>query len=86
MSEEKWHPVPEEVSDLFDDKWVSEQCRDYCIKSMFRAKRAIYYGRLAKKAERKAWELVYELYPDMRGESLTFEFGKGVRINAKADG
>jgi hypothetical protein len=72
----RWYPVPDEVVELFDDKIVSEQCRDKCIKSLFKAKRAIYYGREARKAERKAWQLIYDLYPDLEGKNLTFEFYK----------
>lgn len=76
-----WRKVPEEICDLFDDADVSEQCRDVCVQSWFRAKRAIYYGRCAVKARRKAWELIYELYPDMKGHSIQFRGDKrGVRF------
>lgn len=67
MSEENKdmvYEVPQEIKDLFFDSKVANTCKDRAIESFFRAKRAIYYGRIAQKASDKAWKLFKELYPD----------------------
>jgi hypothetical protein len=79
----KWYPVPEEIADLFDDAAVSEECRDQCIGSFFKAKRAIYYGTLARKTRRKAWALVRELYPELNAESISYNFERRAVTLAK---
>ena len=55
--------VPEEVRELFDEVVACNQCRDVCIRSVFRAKRAIYYAKKAARANADAWRKVRELWP-----------------------
>jgi hypothetical protein len=63
---EKELNVPDELVDLMVEWAVCIQCRDECIKSIFKARRAIYYGKLAEKANRKFWKMVNELYPETK--------------------
>ena len=58
--------VPEEMVELMEEYQVFNECRDQCINSFFKAKRAIYYGKQAKKAERKFWSMAYKLYPQVK--------------------
>lgn len=55
--------VPEEVRELFDEVLACNQCRDECIRSVFKAKRAIYYAKKAVRANTDAWRKVRELWP-----------------------
>ena len=55
--------VPEEVRELFDEVVACNQCRDVCIRSVFKAKRAIYYAKKAVRANVIAWHKVRELWP-----------------------
>ena len=55
--------VPEEVRELFDEVAACNQCRDVCIRSVFKAKRAIYYAKKAVRANEDAWRKVRELWP-----------------------
>lgn len=85
MNLNEWKPVPEEISDLFDDAEVSEQCRDLCVASFWKAKRAIMYGREARKSRRKAWQLVYDLYPELEHANLEYNFKeRAVRVKPAA--
>ena len=58
--------VSEEIQELFGDVVACTQCRDACINSVFKAKRAIYYAKQAERAKTKAWALVTELWPEVR--------------------
>ena len=55
--------VPEEVRELFDEVVACNQCRDVCIRSVFKARRAIYYAKKAVRANAAAWQKVHELWP-----------------------
>ena len=37
--------VPEEIREIFDEGLAAEVCRDKCLNSLFKAKRAIYYAK-----------------------------------------
>lgn len=68
-------PVSEEIVDLFDEYSVCIDCQNACLRSFFKTKKAIYYGKQARKAKRKAWKLIYKLYPDLKNEKeLTYSF------------
>ena len=76
--------VCEEITDLFDESRVCDICRDECVRSVFKAKRAIYYGKQAMQARRKAWKLVYDLYPELKEQSITYIFEKNlIEVNEK---
>jgi hypothetical protein len=66
--------VPEELRDLMDEWKVCTGCRDACISSVFKAKRAIYYGKQAEKANRKFWAMAHELYPEMKEGKFSYSF------------
>ena len=72
-------PVSEEIVDLFDMGTAAEECRDICVKSVFRTRRAIFYGKQAIKHRRDAWKLISELYPELTGR-LAYHPGKGVKV------
>jgi len=50
-----------------DEYVVCVDCRDACIRSIFKTKRAIYYGKQGEKARRKFWGLARELHPNLKG-------------------
>ena len=56
--------VSEEIRELFDETISAGFCRDRCILSIFKAKRAIYYAKKSLQANRKAWTLVHQIYPE----------------------
>lgn len=66
--------VPEELKELMLDWKVSIECRDKCIAMVFKAKRAIYYGKLADKANRKFWKKAKDLYPEINEGSWSYNF------------
>lgn len=66
MSEEKTFQVPEEIRELFDEATAAEKCRDKCVASIFKAKRAIYYAKHAIQCRRKAWSMVFDLWPEVK--------------------
>lgn len=57
--------LPQEIKELFDEYIACNLCRDRCIERVFHARKAVYYSKRAVKAERKAWKLVYHLYPEV---------------------
>ena len=73
-SDGREYPVPEEMVDLMEEFWSAMECRDKAIQSTFRAKRAIYYGKVAQKAKRKFWSHARELYPDVKEGSWSYDF------------
>lgn len=68
------YDVSEEMKDLMVEFQVAEECKEKAIKSVFRARRAIYYGKVADKARRKFWKLVRELYPNLRDDDISYHF------------
>lgn len=70
---DKEYPVPEETQLLFLDYQSAVDCRDKAINSVFRAKRAIYYGREARIALAEFWNQIYDLYPDLKNKSIAFD-------------
>lgn len=73
--------VPDEMKDLMLDWLVCSRCRNEAIVSVFRAKRAIYYGKQAEKANIKFWKLVKELHPETITGNWTYSFKKEALIN-----
>jgi hypothetical protein len=59
-------PVSQEISELFDEAEGARICRDKCVASVFKAKRAIWFARRDVECRRQAWALVYELWPETR--------------------
>lgn len=75
------YPIPEELQEIFMDFLSAQACRDQAIKSVFRAKRAIYYAKEAIKARSKFWLGVYEIYPDLKGKELYYGLDSGLRLD-----
>lgn len=68
------YDLPEEIHEIFLEGQAAEECRDKCIQSYFRAKRAIYYGKEAKRAYDKAWKMINELWPETQKGKWQYNF------------
>jgi hypothetical protein len=55
--------VPAEVREMFERAIALTQCRDECIRSVFKARRAIYYAEKAVRTNNEAWRLVKAIWP-----------------------
>ena len=64
----KTYRLPAELIELGDEFIAAIECRDKCIKSFFKAKKAIFYQKEATKIKKKFWTLIYELYPTVKEE------------------
>ena len=69
--------VPEELKELMLEWHVALNCRDKAITSMFNAKRAIYYGKLAERANQKFWRLLHKLHPETTLGRWRYSFETG---------
>lgn len=76
QADELWLEVPKEIQELFCEGQAALVCRDKAIRSVFSAKRAIYYEKIRKRKLMKAWELVQELWPESRFSKITYDFNK----------
>lgn len=88
MSDEQY-PISEEIVEMFDRSIVATECRDSCIKRFFGWKRAAHYGLEATKWKRKAWNAIYEVYPELRSKTISHRQGESfVRVTEghKRDG
>ncbi len=65
MGEETKREVPEKLIRLMDDYLAIISCRDKAIKSMFKAKRAIYYAKEALRVKAEFWGKISKLYPEI---------------------
>jgi len=68
------YKVPEEMEELMDEHFAALICRDKSIDSFWHAKRAITYGKVALKSNRKFWRLAKELYPDVADDSINWSY------------
>lgn len=75
--------VPEEMVDLMDEYYTCIKCRNECIRSVFKSKRAIYYGKMAEKARRKFWDMAIDLYPQVKDGTWVYSFDRGAIMKAK---
>jgi len=73
MSDENLE-IPDELKELMLDWKVSIDCRDRAIASVFKAKRAIYYGKLAERANQKFWRKLHELHPETKDGRWIYSF------------
>ena len=71
----KEYKITEEIMELFDEVDQLSILRDKCVESFFKTRKAIYYAKRAAKAQRKAWKLVFELYPELP-ENAAYRMGK----------
>ena len=70
--------LPEEIQDLFTESASLKECRDACVRIWWGAGRAAKYAFKAEKANRKAWMLVGELYPQTVNKECTYFALEGV--------
>lgn len=77
--------VPEELKEIMADYQSALGCRDECVRSVFRAKRAIYYGRIAEKSRMKFWREAERLYPQLSGNHDWKYVWREQRLELKKD-
>ena len=82
MSKKEW-AVPDELKELMFDYQVGIKCRDKCIDSLFKAKRAIKYGKDAEKSRLKFWNMAKELHPEMKDIEVWYNFTDQVISDTK---
>lgn len=70
------YQVPEETAEIFLEYVSCTNCMDACVKSVFRASRAIKYGKLAEKSRLKFWRQVKQIYPELENKELTYSAEK----------
>ena len=70
--------VPKELEELMWECRACIECRDECIASLFKAKKAITYGVKAEKVRVKFWRLARELYPEVCHGMWTYSFDTGM--------
>lgn len=70
--------LPEEIRDLFDQAEGARLCRDKAIRSVFSARRAIWYARQDIGCRRKAWALVMDLWPQTRRGNWVYHSADGM--------
>ena len=85
MSDDKQYKVTEEIRDLWNEYIACIGCRDKCIDSIFKSKRAISYGKSAEKAKLKFWVMLRDLHPEIGGRPISYCHEKGVATIAKDD-
>jgi hypothetical protein len=69
MSEYK---ITEEMKDMFLEYVSAANCRDIAVKTCFFTKTAIKYGKIAEKKRLKFWEMLYDLYPNLKNKELQY--------------
>lgn len=72
MDDKKEFKVTQETSKLFLKSADARECMELAIKYSFFAKRALYYANKKRAYLEKAWEQVYDLYPELRGRNIKF--------------
>jgi len=70
--------VSEEIQDIWIEYAACIGCRDKCINSVFKAKRAINYGKGAEKARCKFFRMVRDLYPELRDVAINYSHDDGL--------
>lgn len=73
---EKRYKVPEEITHQFDVLMGLQALRDRYIMRMFGYKRARLLAIEAETANRKAWNAIHELYPELRNKKLQYNHGE----------
>lgn len=78
MGDEVSYILPDDITDLFDEYEAAQHARDAAVKGYFRfqVRNAIYLGKIAIQKRREFWAKVYDLYPELDGERLTYDMMK----------
>lgn len=78
MGDTKMYPVPKELAEMFDEATANGKCRDVCVGSWFRAKRAIKYAKQQIQIERDFWKQLREVYPEFGEKTLRYNSDTGM--------
>jgi hypothetical protein len=73
MTDEKEYPIPGEVADIMEEAIGAENLRDIYVEEWFGFKKALRCSKIAATNRMKFWAKVYELYPDIRGVTLSYD-------------
>jgi hypothetical protein len=73
MTEPVNYPIPGEVADLMEEAIGAENLRDIYVEEWFGFKKALRCSKIAATSRMKFWAKVYELYPDLRGVTLSYD-------------
>lgn len=72
------YSLPEEIIEDFDVSWAYQQLMDKYIKRPFGYKKALSSGKLHRKYNRKAFDKIYALYPELTDKPFTVHFQKRI--------
>jgi len=68
----KEYKITEEMKEIYDEKQAFDDCRDSCLKMVFKTKKAIKFAKLSRQHNNKFWDFVYELYPELIGKAIHY--------------
>jgi hypothetical protein len=74
----KNYKLPLKSKMLFMDMKGVERLRDIYARLPFMHKRAVKCAKLASRLKSKAWDSIYEIYPELRGKDATADFDNDV--------
>ena len=85
--EDKTYKVPDEIVELFDSAESLYEARDFFvkIKVFFKYKKLVELTSRAVRARNKAWRMVLELYPELRGLPLVYRRHLNVVVEQKTE-
>ena len=72
VMDEKKYDISQEIIDLFIESMVLSNLRDRYMRLPFGYKKAKRSAIEDRKASNKAWDMIYDVYPELRGKSLSF--------------
>ena len=72
MSKKTEYKITEEICELFSESQDAKLCMESAVGSVWGTRRAIAFARKTREKTTSAWELVYELYPELIGKNITF--------------
>ena len=76
MEKKKGRPLSEEILDLFDKAQGLNELRDKYTKLPFGHNKAVKCTIANRKARRKAWNMIYKLYPDLMDKEAYIDFDR----------
>jgi len=62
------------------DSIAAEDARDSAVKGYFKfqVRNAVYLSRLSREYRDEFWNKVYELYPDLKGKTLSYKINEKI--------
>ena len=82
MSEYK---ITEEIRDIFDESSACANLSERCIDLFFFTRKAITLKKKSIKLNRKGWNLVFDLHPELQGKDLEVTKLKPYYVQIKSD-